>query len=153
HVDLGGGHSEPKIERGVSVVPASVMVKVGVRHEKLDKRDKKHAKLARVSLRTKEVELPPLPKHEENASEKKSLLKKVAHVSAAPAAPAAAPAPAPAGGATTEHDEELAKLVAQIRKQDPAPPKAPCMKSPVEIIRGPEIQRFELTKCDGSIAP
>src|SRR5262249_2532252 len=33
----------------------------------------------------------------------------------------------------------------------PAPP--PCVKEPVEIIRGPEVDRFELTKCDGTVAP
>jgi hypothetical protein len=30
---------------------------------------------------------------------------------------------------------------------------ATCMKDPVEIIRGPEIDTFALTKCDGSLAP
>lgn len=29
----------------------------------------------------------------------------------------------------------------------------PCAKDPVEIIRGPEVDRFELTKCDGTVAP
>ncbi len=29
----------------------------------------------------------------------------------------------------------------------------PCSKDPVEIVRGPEIERFMLTKCDGSPAP
>jgi hypothetical protein len=31
--------------------------------------------------------------------------------------------------------------------------KAACTKEPVEIVRGPEVERFELTKCDGTIAP
>lgn len=74
-------------------------------------------------------------------------------------------------------DEELAELVARIRglrpisapasdnreANDPASRKgkrgasrreAPqCSKEPVEIIRGPEVERFELTRCDGSVAP
>lgn len=29
----------------------------------------------------------------------------------------------------------------------------PCSKDVVEVVRGPEIERFALTKCDGSIAP
>lgn len=29
----------------------------------------------------------------------------------------------------------------------------PCVKEPVEIVRGPEVDRFELTKCDGTVAP
>lgn len=29
----------------------------------------------------------------------------------------------------------------------------PCSKPPVEIVRGPEIERFELTTCDGTVAP
>lgn len=33
-------------------------------------------------------------------------------------------------------------------------PKAqPCLKDPVEIVRGPEVERVRLTKCDGSVAP
>ena len=31
--------------------------------------------------------------------------------------------------------------------------KPPCTKDPVEIVRGPEVERFELTKCDGKVAP
>jgi hypothetical protein len=29
----------------------------------------------------------------------------------------------------------------------------PCSKQPVEIVRGPEVERFELMKCDGTVAP
>lgn len=28
-----------------------------------------------------------------------------------------------------------------------------CTKAPVEVIRGPELEKFQLTRCDGSIAP
>lgn len=28
-----------------------------------------------------------------------------------------------------------------------------CSKAPVEVIRGPELEKFQLTRCDGSIAP
>jgi hypothetical protein len=80
-----------------------------------------------------------------------------------------------------ERDEEMADLVARIRgkkplKSDdaPAPPAAEagrgeakakirpassktiaptCVKEPIEMIRGPEIDTFQLTNCDGTIAP
>lgn len=70
-----------------------------------------------------------------------------------------------------ERDEDFADLVARIRghKSEPAredddskskhekarrvSDRQPCAKDPVEIIRGPEIDRFALTKCDGTVAP
>jgi hypothetical protein len=44
--------------------------------------------------------------------------------------------------------EKAAKNVSHVTPNAP-----PCTKDPVEIVRGPEVERFELTKCDGSIAP
>ena len=40
-----------------------------------------------------------------------------------------------------------------VSHQTPTPKALPCLKAPVEIVRGPEVERFELMKCDGSIAP
>jgi hypothetical protein len=34
-----------------------------------------------------------------------------------------------------------------------APPKPPCLKTPIAITRGIEEDRFSLAKCDGSVAP
>src|SRR5262249_53854973 len=48
----------------------------------------------------------------------------------------------PAGAPKTKHASHTAKGAPQ-----------PCAKEPVEIVRGPEIERFELTKCDGTVAP
>lgn len=67
-------------------------------------------------------------------------------------------------------DEDFAELVARIRgisnpsaapskgAADEAPAKGkqakkPCAKDPVEVIRGPEVERFALATCDGKIAP
>ena len=64
------------------------------------------------------------------------------------------------GGAVEDRPEsEHDKLVAMIRGKialphTPAPkPTAPCLKAPVEIMRGPEVERFTLTTCDGNPAP
>lgn len=57
----------------------------------------------------------------------------------------------PALDGQAERDEELAELVARIRGTKNG--KKICSKDPVEIIRGPEIDRFSLLTCDGAIAP
>ncbi len=50
--------------------------------------------------------------------------------------------------------EKAAKATALADKSKPSEAtKAPCNKEPVEVVRGPEVERFALTKCDGSIAP
>lgn len=56
----------------------------------------------------------------------------------------------PEKGAAEKASEKSAKHVSHTT---PALPAKPCMKEPVEIVRGPEVERFELTKCDGSVAP
>jgi hypothetical protein len=53
-------------------------------------------------------------------------------------------------------DGKKAKNVSHVTPASghgPATPAVRCVKEPVEIVRGPEVERFELTKCDGSIAP
>lgn len=58
-------------------------------------------------------------------------------------------------------DAETEELVARIRgnaapsgaRAASAPPAEACKKDPVEIVRGPEVSKFSLTKCDGTIAP
>lgn len=44
-------------------------------------------------------------------------------------------------------------LAAAETREGSSSAKPPCAKDPVEIVRGPEIERFTLTRCDGSIAP
>jgi hypothetical protein len=51
----------------------------------------------------------------------------------------------------TSHGRALGTPTSPVfnsKRSDP-----PCSKDPVEIVRGPEVERFELTKCDGTVAP
>jgi len=57
-----------------------------------------------------------------------------------------------ASGASGNSSAKVAKNIAHTTKAA-LPASPPCVKEPVEIVRGPEIERFELTKCDGSVAP
>lgn len=134
-VDLGGaGHTEPKIDRGVSVVPASLMAKAPARK-----------RLTRVSAK-RAPELPSLPSP---AVEKKAAEKKRADDEQRD----------PGEAARGEGKESFAELVARIRGPKTAEaevkpkPEKTCLKTPVEVIRGPEIDKFALTKCDGTVAP
>lgn len=52
--------------------------------------------------------------------------------------------------ASSASSERSAKSLTRTASKSAAPP---CRKEPVEIVRGPEVDRFELTKCDGTIAP
>jgi hypothetical protein len=169
-VDVGGaGHKEPKIEKGVQVVPASLAAKPA------------HGKLTHVSHMTKvdakPAELPKLPNPNATKASKAGNEK---------GARKPAEKKSDDGGdkdGQAERDEEMANLVAPTRGKRPSSsevePKADptsdgksdksdkgdskakpagakgaaCVKDPVEIIRGPEVDTFQLTKCDGSIAP
>lgn len=53
--------------------------------------------------------------------------------------------------ASKDKDKDKSKSSSSPMNTKPIP--MPCAKDPVEIVRGPEIERFELTKCDGSVAP
>ncbi len=139
-VDVSGaGHKEPKIEKGVQVVPASMV----------SAQKPAHGKLTHVShvtkIDSKPADMPKLPDpnatkasksgHEKGAGARKPSEKKNDD-----------------GGdkdGKAERDEEMADLVARIRGKKPSN----CTKEPVEMIRGPEIDTFQLTKCDGTIAP
>jgi hypothetical protein len=162
-VEVGGaGHKEPRIEKGVLVVPASIAVKAT------------HGKLTHVShqtkVETKPVVLPKLPNP--NAP-------KASKAGAEKGARKASEKKNDAGGdddGQLWRDEEVAALVARIvggahpAKADGEPKgerhrkgegrlrrasaKAPaCAKDPIEVIRGPEVDTFALTKCDGTLAP
>ncbi len=147
NVDLsGGGHKEPKIEHGVAVVPASM-------------------KSAHVKPASHKVDLPKLPpcaaKPARGGAEKgakKATEKKHTDDAAKDGEP--------------RRDEEFAELVARIRgrhtgnealaesaepdkkaKHGKEEKERRCGRGPVEVIRGPEIERFELMRCDGTIAP
>jgi len=149
--DVGGpGHKEPRIEHGVAVVPASLSTKAP------------HGKLARVSHTTKPADMPKLPNP--NAT-------KASKAGSEKGARKPAEKKSEASGSDDgklERDGDFADLVARIRGKSDEEPKADkadkakgkqaapiktCDKDPVEIIRGPEIDTFSLTKCDGSVAP
>ena len=160
----GAGHKEPKIEKGVHVVPATLQSKVA---------PAAHGKLQHVSHTTKvdpkASELPKLPspaagKAPKGGSEKGAGVRKPSEKKNDDADK----------DGETERDGEKADLVAPNRgksekseksgkgeaepkgepKADAKPAKAPpCAKAPIEIIRGPEIDTFALTKCDGTLAP
>ncbi len=172
NVDVGGaGHKEPKVEHGVTVIPASLTAKPA------------HGKTAHASHKaTSEVKPTAMPKlPNPNATKaSKAGSEKGARKPAEKKADDGADKDGKPG-----RDGDFADLVARIRgKHEPksdlepkAEPKAdpndaksksdkadgkvrhasaksaPCAKDPIEIIRGPEIDKFELTKCDGTLAP
>lgn len=47
-----------------------------------------------------------------------------------------------------ERTEKTDARSAKVETKDKA-----CKKDPIEVVRGPEVERFALTKCDGSVAP
>lgn len=171
-VDVSGkGHSEPKVERGVSVVPASMTSK------------NPHLK----TVSTKSSDMPKLPNPNASKASKHGAEKGARKASEKKHSDNA-------DDGTNERDEEIAELVARIRakgaktgkneksdlarddksekaetadkadekgdkpeashKAKPGSAHKPvCTKDPVEIIRGPEIDTFELTTCEGAVAP
>jgi len=180
-VEVGGaGHKEPKVEHGVSVVPASMHSKTA------------HAKPEKASHK-QPAEMPKLPNP--NAT-------KASKAGSEKGAKKPTEKKNDDGGdkdGKAERDEASADLVARKNdgksdrakvltkvdikidskgeatlearvdtKPDATDPKAEkkaekkakpgakapvCAKDPIEIIRGPEIDTFALTKCDGTIAP
>ena len=161
NVDVGGaGHKEPKIEKNVSVVPSASMSKPA------------HGKTAHATHKAeaKPADMPKLPnpnatkaskagneKGAKKGSEKKSddsgdkdgqpgrdgEADLVARIRGKhePKADKAAP----------ESDPKADKVDARPHRVSAK--SAICSKDPIEMIRGPEIEKFELTKCDGTIAP
>lgn len=157
HVDVSGaGHHEPKVEKHVSVVPASMMTKT---EAPAPKKADKVQKVSHVTPVAKPSEMPKLPDPKatkpsgKNANEKGA--KKGAEKKSEPKGESAS------NDGESQRDEELAELVARIRrgenkaKQSTADTKGkkPCLKDPVEVIRGPEIQKMELMTCEGAVAP
>ena len=174
----GAGHKEPKIEKGVHVVPATLQSKIAPAAAP-------HApgKLTHVSHTTrvdaKPAELPKLPSPNAGKAPKGGSEKGVKKPSEKKNDDGADK------DGEAERDEEKAELVAPNRgnhsskpevepkadptpeaksepkagskgesKAKPAPAKAaPCAKAPIEMVRGPEIETFPLTKCDGTLAP
>lgn len=161
----GGGHHEPgmpaakpkkgeKNDHGGALVSASITSKIVTKNEKAADKKAKPTK----------HDMPKLPAPNAKPSKGGGTREGVAKKPAAKAEPASDDA----GGETTR-DEELAELVARIRgvhsdasaksanhqakNVSHSAPVPPCTKEPVEIVRGPEVERFVLTKCDGSIAP
>jgi hypothetical protein len=146
-VEVGGaGHKEPKIDHGVSVIPASLKAS----HAKLEKASHKpseppklpnpNATKASKSGAEKGAR-KPAEKKNDDGGDKDGKPERDEHT-ADLVAPTIVPAGAPKSGKADKADA----------KAKPAAAK-PCAKDPIEMIRGPEIDTFELTKCDGTIAP
>jgi hypothetical protein len=159
HVDVSGaGHHEPKIEKHVSVVPASMMTKTEAGAKKIEKTEKteKVQKVSHLTPAAKPAEMPKLPDPKatkptgKNAHEKGA--KKGVEKKSEPKGESAS------NDGESQRDEELAELVARIRRGESNEKKGKegkklCLKDPVEVIRGPEIQKMELMTCDGAVAP
>ncbi|MDB4941875.1 MAG: Ribonuclease [Labilithrix sp.] len=161
----GPGHKEPKADK--DLVPASLTTKT---HTKTSSH-----KAETKSEKTEKAELPKLPdaskvsvKAGKNGSEKgarKATEKKEADSDE---------------GGQPKRDEDFADLVARIRgksggkegkdegeakdakarsEHEAGKPRRVsetsrgCEKDPIEVIRGPEIDTFALTRCDGTVAP
>jgi Bacterial protein of unknown function (DUF882) len=155
NVDVGGaGHKEPKVEKNVTVVPASLSTKTA------------HGKTAHVSHKAeaKPAEMPKLPNPNATKASKSGSEK------GARKGPEKKSEESGSDDGQPGRDGDFADLVARIRgkhdakfapetKPDAVKPRhvsaktAACTKDPIEMIRGPEIEKFELTKCDGTLAP
>jgi hypothetical protein len=151
-VDMGGaGHKEPKVDGAASA----------------------HGKIARVSHQLKvdarPEALPKLPNPNAQKAQKGGAEKAGKKGSENKNADGS-------DDGELRRDEEMADLVAPIiqgtpphkagapAKADPSPhgktdkkakpaSAAACSRPPIEIIRGPETDTFELTRCDGTLAP
>jgi hypothetical protein len=165
NVDLGGaGHKEPKIDHTGAIIPASMTTRTTASSKSL------HATPA-----PKANDLPKLPNPSAGKPSKGG-----AEKGARKAAEKKHDSASDANDGEPARDEEFAELVARIRGRHAATSdgdkqstdveprnvsekgakmvshttsKAPCTKDPVEIIRGPEVERFELMNCDGTLAP
>lgn len=173
NVDVsGGGHGEPKVEKGVLVAAS---MKTPISHGK-----------ANAKAPVKASEMPKLPSPNAGKPSKGGAEKGARK-------PAEKKVDVDDNSGEPTRDEDNAELVARIRGRQNAsssegkddatdegrksgasgtrdknekhekaaknashtttPKQPPCTKDPVEVIRGPEVERFELTKCDGSVAP
>jgi hypothetical protein len=147
NVDLAGaGHKEPKTDSSGALVMASL------------KTPSSHGKAQLKTASAKSSETP----HIQNANGGKPSKGGAEKGVRKPAEKKAESSDD--GSGEPARDEEFAELVARIRSNGTPAPKAaktishrtadaPCAKDPVEVVRGPEVERFALTKCDGSVAP
>jgi len=174
NVDVGGaGHKEPKVEKGVAVIPASLTTKPA--HGKTAHASHK--------AEAKPAEMPKLPnpnatKASKSGNEKgarKPAEKKADDGADNDGKPGRdgdfadlvarirgkhepksdiEPKGEPKADPKIEPKDAKSKSDKADGKPRHASAKAPpCAKDPIEIIRGPEIDKFELTKCDGTVAP
>jgi hypothetical protein len=176
NVDVSGpAHHEPKIEKGVTVVPASLSTKHTVVAKTEEKDDKLEAPRTSHEDAKKPAKACDTPSNASGTKAVKSGHEKASRKPASKKADAASDK-----DGTLERDGGLEDLVARIRgkhesksdvdtavepneksKSTKSESKlhrvsakgATCEKDPIEVIRGPEIDTFALTTCDGSVAP
>ena len=167
-VEVGGaGHKEPKVDKGVAVIPASTQKAAA------------HGKLTHVSHQTKAeakpADMPKLPnpnatkaskagsekgarkptekKNDDGGDKDGKLGRDEGTTDLVAPKNDAAKVDAPNADAAKAKAKPIDPKAAKAAAAAAAAAKASCMKDPVEIIRGPEIDTFALTKCDGSLAP
>jgi hypothetical protein len=167
-VDLGGGHAEPTIEK-VELRPAASRASA-TKKGPLERASAKHEPST--------PELPPLPSAAPPPAAAKSAAKAtkperkravrdedlaeleelVARIRAGRSADAkTGPTAVANAAATNAPPARLERAKPEPTKPETAKPKGKadkvCAKEPVEIVRGPEVDRFPLTTCDGGVAP
>lgn len=154
-VDLAGaGHGEPKVDRSELVVRASATTK-----------STSTARPTYAKLAPKVEELPRLPSpsagksskdRAENGAREASSRKSEGADDGGPARDEAPAEPAARGKVASTSEPGAsgrARGVKAAKNASRPAPRPPCMKDPVEIVRGPEVERFELTSCEGVVAP
>lgn len=175
----GAGHHEPsaKDTHGGAIVSASMTTKIAEpkKNEKHDKGDKAPAKAKPAGKDMPKLPAPavkPVKSAKEGAKkagEKKSepapssddgettrdeeLAELVARIRGVHSEAPAKSADEQPKGTDRKDGSAHPKGAKHVSQKVPVAPAKPCLKEPVEIVRGPEVERFELTKCDGSIAP
>ncbi len=150
------GHGEPKVTHGVRVVstrhtePPTLAHAGGVsRGHHGDRKPlpllpaSATSKLDRSDAETRPAEKKPQPAgnapSKGHEAVKKAEPEKKGHA-----------APSGHGNKKPEHPKAAQK---DPRKAENQAPRAPCFKDAVEVVRGAEIDRFSLQRCEGGLAP
>lgn len=135
-------HHEPSVPRGVLVSKATAR-----HHEKSDKVERGHAKKDLPLLPASAVEKQDRVTDSEEKVEKKGHDKKVEK---------------PASSSAEKHDKKRGhdpkekghdKKDARRAETDKPAQKVACFHDPVEIVRGAEVDKFALQRCEGGLAP
>lgn len=145
HIDVGEvGHGEPKVDKGV-LVAASMKAPIA--------REKARAKPAAARADTAPKPSKPNADRPRKGGAEKGARKPAAKTIRASDDGSGEPARDEAPAELVARDRKTSKKDVKAAKSAAPATKPPCKKTPVEVVRGPELARFELTKCDGTVAP